>query len=67
MHVSADTKITPTQDFCVGDHQQIVDTVICTYAVVHTPSGGNTVDKLNKTKLSGHVNVLMLVLLLVCW
>jgi hypothetical protein len=60
-------KITPTQEIFVGDLLQIVDTVICTYAIVHTPRGGNTVDKLNKSKSSVHVNVLMLVLLLVCW
>ncbi len=45
----------------------IVDAGIRTYAVVHTPRGGNTVDKLNKSKLSGHVNFLTLVLPLVCW
>ncbi len=50
MGVGANTKITPTQEFCVGDHQQIVDTVIRMYTVVHTPRGGNTVDKFNKSK-----------------
>ena len=61
MHVGANTKSTPTQEFCVGNHQQIVDTVVCTDTVVHTPRGGNTVGKLNKSKSSGHVNVLRLV------
>ncbi len=65
MHVGADTKVTPTQEFCVGDHRQIVDTVVCTDTVVHTPRGGNTVGKLNKSKFSGHVNVLSLVLPLI--
>jgi hypothetical protein len=61
MRVGADTKSTPTQEFCVENHQQIVDTVVRTDTVVHTPRGGNTVGKLNKSKLSGHVNVLRLV------
>ena len=30
MHVRANTKITLTQEFCIGDHPQIVDTVIRT-------------------------------------
>jgi hypothetical protein len=64
MHVGADTKSTPTQEFCIGNHQQIVDTVVCKDTVVHTPRGGNTVGKLNKSKSSGHVNVLRLVC---CW
>jgi hypothetical protein len=64
MRVGADTKSTPTQEFCVGNHQQIVDTVVRTDTVVHTPRGGNTVGKLNKSKLSGHVNALRLVH---CW
>ncbi len=45
------------QEFCVGGHQQIVDAVVCTDTVVHTPRGGNTVDKLNKSKSSEHVNI----------
>ncbi len=61
MHVGANTKSTSTQEFCVGNHQQIVDTVVRTDTVVHTPRGGNTVGKLNKSKSSGHVNVLRLV------
>jgi hypothetical protein len=36
IRVGADTKITPTQEFCIGDHQQIVDTAICTDTVIHT-------------------------------
>ncbi len=67
MHVGANTKTTPTQELCVGDHQKIVDNVVRTDTVGHTPRGRNTVDKLNKFKLSGHVNVLTLVLTLVCW
>ncbi len=61
MRVGADTKSTLTQGFCIRNHQQIVDTVVCTDTVVHTPRGGNNVDKLNKSKSSGHVNVLRLV------
>jgi hypothetical protein len=64
MCVSANTKSTPTQEFCIGNHQQIGDTVVRTDTVVHTPRGGYTVGKLNKSKLSGHVNVLRLVR---CW
>ncbi len=30
MRVGADTKMTPTQEFCVGNHRQIVDTVVRT-------------------------------------
>ncbi len=30
------TKITPTQEFCVGNHQQIVDTVVLTDTVIRT-------------------------------
>jgi hypothetical protein len=67
MRVGADTKITLTQEFCVGDHQKIVDTVVPTDTVLHTPTGGNTVGKLNQSKLSQHVNVLRLVLPLVHW
>jgi hypothetical protein len=67
MRVGVDTKMTLTQEFCVGDHQQIVDAVVHTGFVVHTPRDGNTVDKLKKSKLSGHVNVLRLVLPLVHW
>ncbi len=67
MHVGANTKITLMQEFCVGDHQQIVDTVVRTDTVVHTPRGGKIVDESNKSKSSGHVNVLKLVLSLVCW
>ncbi len=40
MRVSANTKITLTQEFCVGNHQQIVDTEVRTDTVVHTPRGG---------------------------
>jgi hypothetical protein len=61
MPVGADTKSAPTQEFCIGNHQQIVDTVVRTDTVVHTPRGGNTVGKINKSKLSGHANVLRLV------
>jgi hypothetical protein len=61
MHVGANTKSTPTQEFCVRNHQQIVDIVVCLDTVVHTPRGGNTVGKLNMSKSSGHVNVLRLV------
>ncbi len=45
MRVGADTKITPTQEFCIRDHQQIVDTVICTdtvirkYCTIYLPQG----------------------------
>jgi hypothetical protein len=60
MRVGANTKSTLTQEFCVGNHQQIVDIVVRTDTVVHTPRGGNTVGKLNKSKSSGHVNVLKL-------
>ena len=67
MRVGADTKITPAQEFCVGDHQQIVNTVVHTDTVVHIPRGGNTVDKLNMSKSSGHVNILRLMLPLVLW
>jgi hypothetical protein len=61
MRVGANTKSTPTQEFFVGNHRQIVDTVVCTDTEVHTPWGGITVGKLNKSKLSGHVNGLRLV------
>jgi hypothetical protein len=61
MCVGANAKSTPTQEFCVGNHQQIVDTVVCTDTAVHTPRGGNTVAKLNKSKSSGHENILRLV------
>jgi hypothetical protein len=61
MRVGVNTKSTPTQDFCIGNHRQIVDTVVRTDTVVHTPWGGNTVGKLNKSKSSGHVNILRLV------
>ncbi len=61
MRVGANTKSTPTQEFCVRNHQQIVDSVVQTDTVVCTPRGRNTVGKLNKSKLSGHVNVLRLV------
>ncbi len=43
MHVGANTKSTPTQEFCIGNHQQIVDTVvgtdtiICTYCSLYLP------------------------------
>jgi hypothetical protein len=47
MRVDANTKSTPTQEFCIGNHRQIVDTVVGTHTVVHTPRGGNTVGKLN--------------------
>ncbi len=36
VHVGADTKSTPTQEFCVWNHQQIVDTVVCTDTVICT-------------------------------
>ncbi len=36
MRVGADTKITPTLEFCIGNHQQIVDTVLCTDTVIRT-------------------------------
>ncbi len=52
---------TLTQVFCAGNHRQILDIVVCADTVVHTPRGGNTVGKLNKSKSSGHVNVLRLV------
>ncbi len=61
MRVGASTKSTLTQEFCVGNHRQIVDTVVRTDTVVHTPRGENTVGKLNKSKLSGHENILRLV------
>ncbi len=61
MSVGANTKSTLTQEFCVRNHQQIVDTVVRTDTVVHTPRGGNTVGKLNNSKSSGHVNILRLV------
>ncbi len=67
MCVGVDTKSTPTQEFCVGNHQQIVDTVVFTDTVVHTPRVGNTVGILKKSKSSGHVNVFRFVLPLVCW
>ncbi len=41
--VGANTKITLTEEFCVGNHQQIVDTVvhtdtvICTYCSTYLP------------------------------
>ncbi len=57
----------PDAIICVGYHRQIVDTVVRADTVVHTARGANTVDKLNKYKLSGHVNVLSLVLPLVHW
>jgi hypothetical protein len=50
-----------TQEFGVGNHRQIVDTVLRTDTVVHTPRGVNTVGKLNKSKSSRRVNVLRLV------
>ncbi len=61
MRVGADTKSTPTQEFCIGNHQQIVDIVVRTDTVVHTPRGGNTVGNFNKSKSSEHVNILRLV------
>ncbi len=61
MRIGADTKSTWTQEFCIGNHRKIVDTVLHTDTVVHTPRGGNTVGKLNKSKSSGHVKVLRLV------
>jgi hypothetical protein len=45
MRVGADTKSTPTQEFCIGNHQQIVDTVvhtdtvICTYCSTYVSQG----------------------------
>jgi hypothetical protein len=36
MWVGADTKSTPTQEFCVGNHQQIVDTVVRTDTIIRT-------------------------------
>ncbi len=36
MHVGANTKSTLTQEFCVGNHQQIVDTVVRTDTVIRT-------------------------------
>jgi hypothetical protein len=61
MRVGADTKVPRHKNFCIGNHQQIVDTVVRTDTVVHTPRDGNTVGKLNKSKLSRHVNVLRFV------
>jgi hypothetical protein len=61
MRVGANTKSTPTQESCVRNHQRIVDIVVRTDTVVHTPRSENTVGKLNKSKSSGHVNVLRLV------
>ncbi len=61
MRVGANTKSTLTQEFCIRYHQQNVDTVVRIDTVVHNPRGGNTVGKLNKSKLSGHVNILRLV------
>jgi hypothetical protein len=54
-------KVPRHKNFASEIHQQIVDTVVRTDTVVHTPRGGNTVGKLNKSKLSGHVKVLRLV------
>jgi hypothetical protein len=48
----ADTKSTPTQEFCVGNHQQIVDTVVCTdtlistYCSTYIPQGVVAIQKL---------------------
>jgi hypothetical protein len=61
MRVGANTKSTPTQEFSVRNHRQIVDTIVRTDTIVQTPRGGNTVGKFNKSKPSGHVNVLRLV------
>jgi hypothetical protein len=36
MGVGADTIITPAQEFCVRNHQQIVDTVVHKDTVIHT-------------------------------
>ncbi len=36
MRVGANTKSTLTQEFCVGNHQQIVDTVVPTDTVIRT-------------------------------
>jgi hypothetical protein len=36
IRVGADTKSTLTQEFCVGNHQQIVDTVVRIDTVIHT-------------------------------
>ncbi len=36
MHVVANTKSTLTQEFCVGNHQQIVDTVVCTDTAIRS-------------------------------
>jgi hypothetical protein len=36
MRVGANTTITPTQEFCIGNHQQIVDTVVHTETAIHT-------------------------------
>ena len=36
MHVGANTKSTPTQEFCVGNHQQFVDIVVRTATVIRT-------------------------------
>jgi hypothetical protein len=55
------TKSTSTQEFCVRNHQQILDTVVRTDTVVHTPRVGNTVGKLNESKSFVNVNVLRLV------
>ncbi len=61
MRVSANKKSYSTQEICVKNQRQIVDTVVRTDTVVHTPKGETTVGKVNKSKLSGHVNVLRLV------
>ncbi len=45
MCVGADTKSTLTQEFCIGNHRQFVDTVvrtdtvICTYCSTYVPQG----------------------------
>ncbi len=36
MRVGANTKVTLTQEFCIGNHQQIVDTVVHTDTVTRT-------------------------------
>jgi hypothetical protein len=36
MHVNANTKSTLTQEFCIGNHRQIVDTVVRTDTVIRT-------------------------------
>jgi hypothetical protein len=52
MRVGADTKNTLTQEFCVRNHQQIVDTVVRTDTVIHTycstylPQGVATIQRL---------------------